>query len=291
MTAASFSRCLTRVLVHEGGKSNHPSDPGGKTNYGITQRVYDAWRDAKNKNRRDVYEIDKVEVRDIYKHRYWSVIGGDKLPEGVNYAVFDGAVNSGTAQSVKWLQRALDSRYKGKIDGQMGMMTLDAIASFPDHDRLIALICSRRLAFMRALRTWNIFRKSWERRVESVKATGQAWASGSVGPKAEPIPNAQAKANLEDAKPMPVMAVADATGGGGGALAAVSQGIAQVKDELVQFADVGFVSNILLAMTLAGVALFVGGLGYRWYAAKRKAELKDALDLEAAAVRGDAARL
>lgn len=288
MTTTSFSRSLKRVLVHEGGKVDNPKDPGGRTAYGVTQRVYDAYRDGKKQKRRDVYEIDTVEVGTLYRRRYWDVIGGDKLPDGVDYVVFDGAVNSGTAQSVKWLQRALGVRYVGKIDGQMGMMTLDAIAAYPDHDKLIELICSRRLAFMRALRTWNYFRKGWERRVKDVEETGKAWASGSAEPKAEPIANSQAKANLEDAKPMPVMAVADATSGGGGALAAMSQGVEQVKDELIQFADVGFVSKILLTLTLAGVALLIGGFGYRWYAKKHKTELQDALDLAADPVRADA---
>lgn len=288
MTASSFSRSLKRVLVHEGGKVDDPHDPGGRTAYGVTQRVYDAWRDSRNEKRRDVYDIDKTEVGDIYKRRYWSVIGGDRLPLGLDYVVFDGAVNSGAAQSVKWLQRSLGPRYGGKIDGQMGMMTLDAIAAFPDHDELIDLICARRLAFMMALKTWPRFKRGWQRRVESVEATGQAWAMGSVGPPAVYIPGAEARANLEDARPMPVMAVADAAGGGGGTLAALAQGINQVKDDLAQFADVGFVSNILLALTLAGVALLVGGFGYRWYAARRQAALKDALDLDAAPRRADA---
>lgn len=291
MTATGFSRCLKRVLVHEGGKVDDPEDPGGRTAYGITQRVYDAWRDSKKQARRDVWEIAQTEVGDIYRRRYWSVIGGDRLPDGLDYVVFDGAVNSGTAQSVKWLQRSLGARYTGKIDGQMGLMTLDAIAAFPDHDQLVGLICARRLAFMQALRTWPRFRRGWQRRVDNVEDTGQAWAKGSVGPPVTYISGAEAKANLEDATPMPVMALADAAGGGGGALAALSQGINQVKHELADFADVGFVSRILLALTLAGVALLAAGFGYRWLMAKRKARLNDALDLAAERPRADAAPL
>ena len=287
MAASGFSRALKRVLVHEGGKVNDPRDPGGKTNQGVTQRVFSAWLRAVGKKERDVYTMTPAELQAIYKRRYWDAIGGDRLPAGIDYVVFDGAVNSGPAQSLKWLQRALGTRYVGKIDGSSGVMTLDAIADYPDHDKLVALICDRRLAFMQALRTWKTFGNGWSKRVANVRATGQAWAAGSVGPPVDYIPQAQAKANIEDAKPLPVMVAADMTSGTGGATATLAQGIEQARDQLQAFWYSEFVSKILVGLTIAGITLFVGGMGYRWYAARRTAKLKDALDLEAAPVRAD----
>lgn len=119
-----FDRALPHVLVHEGGKVDHPKDPGGRTNKGVTQRVYNAWRSKSNLPPRDVYLIADMEVAAIYRFQYWDAIMGDRLPEGVGYVVFDGAVNSGPKQSIKWLQRALSSLYTGKVDGVMGALTL-----------------------------------------------------------------------------------------------------------------------------------------------------------------------
>lgn len=133
-----FDRALPHVLIHEGGKVNHPKDPGGRTNRGITQRVYNAWRSKSNRPPRDVYQIDDMEVAAIYRFQYWDAVMGDRLPEGVGYVVFDGAVNSGPKQSIKWLQRALGSIYTGAIDGVMGTITLDAVAAYDDHDDLVA---------------------------------------------------------------------------------------------------------------------------------------------------------
>ena len=98
-----FKEALARVLVHEGGEVHNPKDPGGRTNKGITQRVYNAWRTRSHLPIRDVYLISDTEVESIYRSQYWDVIKGDQLPPGVDYAVFDGAMNSGPKQSVKCL--------------------------------------------------------------------------------------------------------------------------------------------------------------------------------------------
>ena len=112
-----FDRALPHILIHEGGRVNHPKDPGGRTNQGITQRVYNAWSAKSSLPARDVYLIDDAEVAAIYRFQYWEVVHGDVLPEGVGYVLFDGAVNSGPKQAIKWLQRALGSLYAGTVDG------------------------------------------------------------------------------------------------------------------------------------------------------------------------------
>lgn len=291
MTTSGFNRSLKRVLVHEGGKVDDPRDPGGRTNQGVTQKVFDAYLRSAGKKPRDVYSMTNAERDAIYRRRYWDVVGGDKLPAGVDYVVFDGAVNSGPVQSLKWLQRALGTRYTGKLDGQGGMMTFDAIEDFPDHKKLVDLICDRRMAFLLALTTFKVFGKGWKSRVDSVRATGQAWASGNKEPPGDHIPKAQAKANVEDAQPMPVMAVADMGSSAGATTAGAGYGaselIDQTKNSLSDFWYIEVIQKILLGLTVAGVTLMVGGIGYRWLAARRKAKLKDALDLEVAPMRGD----
>lgn len=102
-------------------------------------------------------QMTPVERDDIYDRQYWDAVKADQLPAGVDYVVFDGAVNSGPMQSIKWLQRALQPVYTGQIDGVMGLATLAALNATNNHDALVDRICDRRLAFLKALRTWCTF--------------------------------------------------------------------------------------------------------------------------------------
>ncbi|WP_421867408.1 glycoside hydrolase family 108 protein [Pararhizobium sp.] len=175
-----YQRSLAKVLVHEGGFSNHPKDPGGATMKGVTQRVYDEYHTSLGLPKRPVRTIDDHEVEAIYRKKYWNEVKGDKLAPGLSYVVFDGAVNSGVSQFTKWLQRALQAMglYTGLIDGSLGQGTLLAAAAVNDVDGLVAKICERRLAFLKALKTWTTFGKGWASRVAGVLAVGQAWATG-----------------------------------------------------------------------------------------------------------------
>ena len=282
---ANFKKALARVLVHEGGRVDDARDPGGRTNQGVIQRVYDDYRKSKGQVTRDVYSITDAERDEIYRRRYWDVIEADKLPSGVDYVVFDGAVNSGPSQSVKWVQRALGAAYQGRVDGQMGMTTLRAIEDYADHDALIAAICARRLDFLDNLKTWRTFGKGWSARVAGVKATGQAWARNTAAPPPEAIPDSAAKARIEDMKPLPVKATADAAAGAGGSLALISQAVDQSKSQLSAFSDVEIVNKGLLVLTVIGLVLLAAGIAYRWYAARKTKDRLDALDLNPAARR------
>lgn len=277
MTAQNYARALSRVLVHEGDFSDHPDDPGGATMKGVTQRVYDAYRERRGEPDRPVRQITEAELQAIYRRQYWDVVKGDGLPAGVDYAVFDGAVNSGPAQAVKWLQRALGTV---KVDGVIGEATLAAVEAYPDHDRLIALMLGRRLAFLQALRTWPSFGRGWSARVRQVQQIGQAWATGSVGPDPAFAVGGNARATIDQAKPLPLKGPADATTGAGlgsGGLAGVLEQARQQLDPLA--ASSQLIGNIVAALVVTGVVLTAGGFAYRWIAARRAKALADALDL------------
>ncbi len=279
---ANFDQSLKLVLVHEGGYSNHPKDPGGATMNGVIQRVYDAYRKSKNQPVRSVKELHPTERTAIYRKQYWDAIKGDQLPAGVDYVVFDGAVNSGPSQSIKWLQRALNIN----ADGVIGQITLTALKNVTNLDRLIDDICNRRLAFMKALKTWSTFGKGWSRRVEGVRSQGKAFANHSV-----PVALAAtlivaeegigaAKAYLIDAKPLPSKAPGDiATGTGFGSTA-----LTQITDQLSVYTNFPAVTEIVLIITVIGLLVGLGGLAYRWYTKRKENELKTALDLPDAAV-------
>lgn len=273
-----FAEALRRVLVHEGGKVDHPKDPGGRTNQGVTQRVYASWRRNNNLSARDVYLMEDKERDLIYRKQYWDVIKGDELPPGIDYVVFDGAVNSGCSQSVKWLQRALGLT----ADGMVGQVTLNAVRGVNDHDALAQRICDQRMAFLKNLKTWKTFGKGWTRRVAGVLAVGQAWAAGSVGPEVEYIPNANNKALVEDAKKLPTRTPADLVTGVGSTITVGSQVINEVKTTIAPATELGYATHILTALTIAGVVLAVAGLAYRHYLTLQKRRMGDALGNEAA---------
>ena len=286
MAVKGFKRSLAAVLVHEGGNVDDPRDSGGRTSHGITQRVYDGYRRRQGREPRDVYAMSQAERDSIYRQQYWNAVKGDDLPSGLDYVVFDGAVNSGPGQSIKWLQRALGARYTGKVDGVMGAVTLDAVDAHPDHDALIAAICARRMAFLRALRTWRTFGKGWTRRVSAVRATGQAWAAGEKGLPVVFVTGGEAKANIEDARSRPSTMAADMATGVGGAGAAVKpieSAIVTATDQLSPLASVSeHIAYIVAALTVSGVLMMIGGIAWRAYVKRRAAERDDALDLQGA---------
>jgi lysozyme family protein len=171
---ANFSKSLEKVLVHEGGYVDHPKDPGGATNKGVTIGTYQAWLTSKGRPKKHVKYITDQEVAAIYEQNYWDAVNGNLLPSGLDYAVFDGAVNSGPSRSVKWLQRALGV----KVDGVMGLDTIGA-AQRLSHVQVIATIdkmLDLRMGFLRSLRHWPTFGRGWTNRVRGVRADAKEMA-------------------------------------------------------------------------------------------------------------------
>lgn len=166
----NFEHCLDLVLKHEGGFSDHPSDPGGKTMKGVTQAVYDAYRKTRGRPAQSVKFITYDELKAIYKFQYWDRVQGDYLPRGLDYAVFDFAVNSGVGRASKYLQAVLGVAQ----DGQIGARTLAAITS---PTNAINALCDRRMGFLHGLRTFWRFGKGWTRRVQDVRAHALEMAS------------------------------------------------------------------------------------------------------------------
>ncbi|GLK72611.1 glycoside hydrolase family 108 protein [Ancylobacter dichloromethanicus] len=278
MSSEQFDEALKRVLVHEGGYADHPADPGGATMKGVTQRVYDGWRRRQGKALASVRHITNAEVAAIYRFQYWDEIRADAMPPGVDYVVFDGAVNSGPAQSVKWLQRALGVA----ADGQVGAATLDALDRHRDHDRLIADILSRRLAMLKALRTWPHFGVGWSRRVAEVKRHGQAAAMGSVGPAPTWSKAGAQPATLDDlaTAPAPIGGSAGAVAGGGSAAVLIDQ----AKDTLQPMVGSGgWLDTIFAGLVAAGVAVAIGGAVYGIWASRRNRKVAAVVSGEATA--------
>lgn len=148
----------------EGGFSNNPADPGGMTNLGVTKRVWEAWV-GRTVTEEDMRALTPATVSGLYKVKYWDAVSGDLLPKGVDYSVFDCAVNSGPGRAIRILQRVV-----GAVeDGVMGPRTLSAVvASAPA--TVITAYNFTRLEFMQSLPTWPTFKGGWGRRIVEVTA-------------------------------------------------------------------------------------------------------------------------
>ncbi len=124
---SNFDQCLEWLLAHEGGFVNHPEDPGGITNKGITARVYGDWLSETMDvdapiNEDTMRQIPDSHVEQIYRELYWNRVQGDRLPAGLDWAVFDWAVNSGPGRSARAIQKIIQV----KADGSIGPKTLAA---------------------------------------------------------------------------------------------------------------------------------------------------------------------
>ena len=184
MSADDFASAEGRTLVYEGGKVDNPKDPGGRTNQGVTQTTYDAWRRSQGLATRDVYLMADAERDAIYRGEYWTPVRGDDLPVGLDFCVFDAAVNSGVGQAGVWLQNALGDHYVGTVDGVIGTKTMQAVADYGDPDSLIEAYCSHRLATLQHLKTWAMFGAGWHARIANVQKTACAWNDSAPTPQA-----------------------------------------------------------------------------------------------------------
>ena len=115
----NFHDSLIMLLKHEGGFVNHPRDPGGMTNLGVTKKVYEEWM-GREVSEQEMRDLQPKDVRDLYKKNYWDRCKCDDLPSGLDFAVFDWAVNSGTGRSSKGVQKACGA----EPDGAIGPKTL-----------------------------------------------------------------------------------------------------------------------------------------------------------------------
>lgn len=173
----NFDNVLKFVLSDEGGFSNDPRDPGGgMTNLGVTKRVWEAFV-GHPVDETAMRALTPADVAPLYRQNYWNRVHCDDLPVGVDYAVMDCAVNSGTSRAARTLQRACGVA----DDGAIGPETIDAVNA-ADPVTLIDNICGQRLAFLQSLPTFDTFGRGWTARVQRVKtASAQMRQAPEVG--------------------------------------------------------------------------------------------------------------
>jgi lysozyme family protein len=183
---ARFADCVAIVLKHEGGFVDHPADPGGATNHGVSLRyartrgsLFDLDADG-DVDRADILLVTPAKAAMVYREWFWRDVRGDHLPAGMDLVAFDYAVNSGPGRAIKALQRAVGAQ----PDGFIGPATLGSVRlAAPNARAVVDAVCDERLAFLRAARhgvtgalLWPSFGRGWQRRVDDVRARARVMA-------------------------------------------------------------------------------------------------------------------
>lgn len=189
MTRTRFDICLDEVLRHEGGYADHPSDPGGATNMGITRKTLARWRKMSpwwTLSKAEVRALGRTEAARIYRANYWEPVKAGSLPAGLDLVLFDFAVNSGPDRAIRTLQSEIGT----VADGKIGPLTLAAVRARIARTGAASLIeacCRRRLGFLHALTTFSVFGKGWTARVQAIRTA--ALADAGAGKQIEVSPN------------------------------------------------------------------------------------------------------
>lgn len=224
MGMSKFQRCHEVTKKWEGGWSDHPADPGGKTMYGITEAVYHGWLKRKGRALKPVRQITMAEAEQIFFEDYWRPCGGPTLAVGVDLATYDASVNSGVSRGRKWLLASIGG---------------------PDHET-VKRLCARRLGFVQSLTIWKTFGKGWARRIADVEAKGVAWALAAVND------SAVVQQRLDDeaaaARSTSKKQATGAAGAGGGGAVGVDQA-AQVGD---------WIAAGIAVLAIAALAYLIG---------------------------------
>lgn len=189
MSRKNLSKSLELAFGSEGGYTNNANDKGnwlnGKnvgTKYGITGKTYAAYLGKKDVTAAQVKAITLEEATAIYVKSYWNQGGGDLLPSGLDYAVFDTSINSGPNRAVKILQKALGFK-DSAVDGVVGDQTLTAVKNYAGGiEKLIRDYCDERMRFLKGLSDWKFFGRGWSIRVTGTDPQGKyKQALGVVG--------------------------------------------------------------------------------------------------------------
>ena len=163
----NFEKCLELLLKHEGGFVNDSRDNGGMTNLGVTIAVWEAWV-GHPVTEKEMRNLTPLMVAPLYRKKYWDACRANELVSGVDYCVFDVAVNSGVGRAIKLLQQTVGAT----PDGGFGSITMALVKKAEtDPINLIERFSARRLEFLEQLKSFPVFGKGWSKRVGEVKET------------------------------------------------------------------------------------------------------------------------
>jgi lysozyme family protein len=165
---SNWQKSFELMLKSEGGYVNNPVDPGGMTNLGVTKATWENWV-GRESDEAEMRGLTPEKVEPLYKKKYFDAVRGDELPVGLDYLMFDFAVNAGAGRAIKTLQTAVGVT----PDGGFGPMTMAAVQAV-DPVELIERFSQAKEDFYRSLNTFATFGKGWLNRVADVKVKASA---------------------------------------------------------------------------------------------------------------------
>jgi lysozyme family protein len=160
----NFGEALKAILKHEGGFVHHKLDPGGMTNLGVTKKVWEEWI-GRPVGEKEMRALTPDTVAPMYRKKYWDAVKADELPTGLDYLMFDFAINAGPGRAIKTMQKAIGTN----PDGVIGAKTMQALKTADQKD-LIAKFSMEKELFYKALPTFATFGKGWMRRVAEAQS-------------------------------------------------------------------------------------------------------------------------
>ncbi len=142
-----FDKIMEYVFKDEGGYVNHPKDPGGATNMGVTQNTYNQYCKLNKLPTKNVKNLTKDEAKQVYKQLFWEQSGAKEIAESgdakLAYVVFDTAIHSGVGKAKKLL---------AKSNGDANTMI------------------EKRMAMLKSSKNWQTFGRGWTNRLAKVEA-------------------------------------------------------------------------------------------------------------------------
>ena len=163
MSADNFERCFQLLLKDEGGFVNDPKDRGGATNLGVTLGTWSSWV-RYPATVEMIKALTPDDVRPLYRKNYWDYVKADQLPVGVDYCVFDCAVNSGATRASRFAQLAAGV----SVDGLIGTITLKQINAMHPDD-FVRAFTQERIEYLHRLDTFDRFGRGWLNRISRVQ--------------------------------------------------------------------------------------------------------------------------
>jgi lysozyme family protein len=191
----NFETALRHILEFEGGYVDHPNDPGGATNLGITRETLARYR-GRPVSKAEVRGLDIDTAREIYRRFYWDALRCDEMPAGIDLALFDGGVNQGPGRAARLLQAAL----KVGVDGIIGPVTLGAARSAEPSELLDEFMARRMRAYGRLTSLFRTFGLGWSRRLMAAHSAAQALIdeTGQSAPRPPQAPENEHTENMEE---------------------------------------------------------------------------------------------
>ena len=169
MATKGFLDAVEVVLKNEGGYVNHPADRGGPTNWGITQRVYEAYK-GRPVTIEEMKRMPRTEAIAIYKKNYWDKVGGDSIKYyATAFILFDQAVNRGVGAVIKQAQSILGVT----VDGGVGPKTLAALNAVPDTVFIPRFLQAAEQSYRNIVAnnsSQSVFLNGWLKRIDHIRS-------------------------------------------------------------------------------------------------------------------------